>query len=56
LGIEYIDGVIGGIFASCGYDQTDYELNMALLEALSPGKSLRRWQDRKKAFTNAKQN
>ena len=55
LAIEYIDDSIGYIFAQCDFDQTDYELNMGLLEALSTGKSLRRWWDRKKAFIQAEQ-
>jgi len=55
LRIEYIDSVIADIFQTYRYDQDDYELNIALLEALRPGKSLRRWQDRKKAFVNARQ-
>lgn len=49
-----VEGVIASMFASCGYDLTDYELNMGLLEALSPGTSLSRWQDKKEAFINTK--
>ena len=55
LAIGQIEGVIGAIFSSCGYDTNNYELGMALHEALSSSKSIRRWIDKKRAFVTAAQ-
>lgn len=55
LAINQIDSLIGQVFASCEYDNHEYEFGVALQVALTSPKSLRRWHDRKRVFTNIAQ-
>jgi Fe-S-cluster containining protein len=47
-------GLANGAFAHHGYDQNGYELGSALLEALTNPTTWRRFQQREKAFPDAK--
>jgi len=52
---DTLESAMAGVFAECDYDVEDYELNMALHEALTAGEALGRWGDRRPAFEKATQ-
>jgi len=52
---DALESVIAGVFAECDYDSEDYEINMALHEALTAGEAIGRWGNRRPAFEQATQ-